>query len=288
MRSRKKLLIIIFSLLGALLLAAGVSAIVLKVRPEWKYRLKTEYIRITSSAKLKETKALSLRDYGYDEFVSDSRVITDQSMALINSDHLIDFEPDVVEYKDSGVLMNSCLCDPYAALSSYIGESYGTKLYIMSSYRTAEEQAQEVINQGAIAAAVGASEHQAGLALDVYVPYYAGNAFIKTEEGQYVSSDGWRYGFIIRYPYYAVGETGIAYEPWHIRYVGAPHAEIITKSCLSLEKYIESIEPGKFYTYGGYTVTKQKGETLSLPDEFESAVISPDNCGNYIITLKNK
>ena len=32
--------------------------------------------------------------------------------------------------------------------------------------------------------------------------------------------------------------TGIAYEPWHYRYVGREHAEVIRREGLTLEEYL--------------------------------------------------
>lgn len=47
------------------------------------------------------------------------------------------------------------------------------------------------------------------------------------------------YGFILRYPKGKEYITKIAYEPWHFRYVGTPHAEIIERGGLVLEEYAE-------------------------------------------------
>ncbi|TCS74395.1 D-alanyl-D-alanine carboxypeptidase-like protein [Muricomes intestini] len=43
--------------------------------------------------------------------------------------------------------------------------------------------------------------------------------------------------FIERYPNGKEAITGIAHEPWHFRYVGAPHAAIMTELGLTLEEY---------------------------------------------------
>ena len=257
--------------------------------PEAKYRVKTFFGGIFVSAKLKPCKGEETAEFTLEALENDERVAFNQALMLVNGDNPLEegFEANVGEYKDSTVYMNECLFDAYASLSAAISEKFDTKLYIKSSYRTKEEQQEEYEESPTIAAKVGCSEHQTGLALDVYVPYHAGYAFIESDAGQYTASDGWRYGFIIRYQYYNTDETNMAYEPWHIRYVGFPHAEIITKGQLSLEKYIESMKIGELYEYKDYIITRQKaGEKLVLPKDFESAAISPDNCGNYIITLR--
>ena len=66
------------------------------------------------------------------------------------------------------------------ALSAAVKDQTGNKLYVSSDFRTAEEQ-QVLYDEDPLTATLpGASEHQTGLALDVYVAYYAGDAFIKS------------------------------------------------------------------------------------------------------------
>jgi len=160
------------------------------------------------------------------------------------------------------------------------------KLYISSAYRTEQEQLDAIEEEGDVAANVGESEHQAGLAIDVYIKYYGGLAFLKTPEGRFVNTNCYKYGFIIRFPYYGEKITGITYEPWHLRFVGMPHAKIIEKNSITFEEYISFLLPGRLYEYGGYVITKQKGEDIILPREYTELHISPDNTGYYIFTAK--
>ena len=46
------------------------------------------------------------------------------------------------------------------------------------------------------------------------------------------------YGFILRYLPGKEMITGYAYEPWHLRYVGAEAARFIRKQKFTLEKYL--------------------------------------------------
>ncbi|MBR6535487.1 MAG: M15 family metallopeptidase [Clostridia bacterium] len=227
------------------------------------------------------------RRYTVDELMSLECVSFQQSLMLINKQYKIDGESefDIVEYKDTDVFMNSCMTEKYGELSKAVSDKFSEKLYVMDAYRSAEDQEQAIIEQGDKAAGVNESEHQAGLALDVYVKYYAGAAFLKTETGKFVNSDCWQYGFIIRYPSYGEKITGISHEVWHIRYVGEPHAEIIMKNKLTLEEYIQGYEIGKTYSYGDHLITRRAEDDILLPD-FQSAVVSKDNTGYYIITMK--
>lgn len=226
-----------------------------------------------------------------DDLRSDSRVTFDESMLLINEDNLLnnDEEHDIVEYKDSGVLMNSCVTSAYENLSKAVSGLFDEKLYISSSYRTTLEQIYQKEVEGDKAQSVGASEHQAGLALDVYVKYYAGYGFLKSEAGRWVNRNCHSYGFIIRYPSSGERVTGIAFEPWHLRYVGFPHSEIISKNALTLEEYMAGFECGKFYSAdtetGSWLISRQSADNLKVPENFAFCNISPDNSGNYILTF---
>lgn len=90
------------------------------------------------------------------------------------------------------------------------------------------------------------SEHQTGLAIDVAE---------KSTEIDFICPDfpyagicqkfrknAAKYGFIERYKKEKESITNVAQEPWHFRYVGSPHAQIITEKDLTLEEYIESLK----------------------------------------------
>ncbi|MGN0539948.1 MAG: D-alanyl-D-alanine carboxypeptidase family protein [Candidatus Fimenecus sp.] len=221
--------------------------------------------------------------------LEDNQTVLNQSLLLINTDCLLpdDFSANVIYYKNTEVQMNFCVTESYENLSEEISEKFDEKLYISSAYRSSEDQSALETNNK-YATQKDASEHQAGLALDVYVKYHSGKSFLKSDVGQFVNKNCWQYGFIIRYPYYGKKSTGIEYEPWHLRYVGLPHSEIIYKNSLTLEEYIENLEYGKFYAYKDWIITRQKGDTPKVPKEYVSVTISPDNSGGRIYTFKVK
>ena len=84
----------------------------------------------------------------------------------------------------------------------------------------------------------GSSEHHTGLAFDVTVP---GESFPLTEQSKWLAEHCWDYGFIIRYTEEKEDITGISAEPWHVRYVGQPHARIMRDENWCLEEYIASL-----------------------------------------------
>lgn len=91
-----------------------------------------------------------------------------------------------------------------------------------------------------ISARPGTSEHQLGLAMDIAKKGASSltTAFADTPQGQWVSENAHRYGFIVRYLKDYEDVTGYSYEPWHIRYVGVEQATAIYESGLPMELYM--------------------------------------------------
>ncbi len=255
-----------------------------------KFTVTDYFSRISTSeiSKVKNSESTGMKTLSLEEFLSYENVSADESLLLVNDKNCIgeNYTPQLIEHKERQVEMNVCAKEPFDLLSEALLKETGETLYISSAYRNFEKQKEIKNEEGETAQEAGCSEHQTGLALDVFVQYSAGEGFIKSESGQYVNKNCGDYGFIIRYPIFAKNKTGIGYEPWHLRYVGLPHSEIISKSKISLEEYIEFLEVGKFYTYENYIITRQNTENIFVPKNFESAVVSEDNTGSVIITFK--
>lgn len=79
----------------------------------------------------------------------------------------------------------------------------------------------------------GTSEHELGLAIDITTE----GDIDPTGLWSWLSENSWKYGFILRYPEDKTDITGITYEPWHFRYVGAEAAKEIFDSGVCLEEY---------------------------------------------------
>ena len=137
----------------------------------------------------------------------------------------------------------------------------GLSPLICSSYRSQERQqelydnkvqrvmAEGVSREAAQAEAArwvarpGTSEHQTGLAVDIVS---LSNQMLdetqeSTPEFQWLAENAWKYGFILRYPSDKSEKTGIAYEPWHFRFVGKEAAAEMHDLGLCLEEYLESL-----------------------------------------------
>ncbi|MCL1964874.1 MAG: M15 family metallopeptidase [Firmicutes bacterium] len=128
-------------------------------------------------------------------------------------------------------------------------EAEGVYLYLHNAYR--DYRTQEVMyynrlkkNGGkddGLVQKEGASDHQTGLGMDVISKAWIGSKFnanfAKTPEAQWMAANCGRFGFILRYPEGKEAETGIAFEPWHLRYVGAEVAEYMADMGYTLEAF---------------------------------------------------
>ena len=89
----------------------------------------------------------------------------------------------------------------------------------------------------------GFSEHQTGLAVDVGMANATcevDQCFGATPAGKWVAANGYKYGFIVRYPQGLSDITGYEYEPWHLRYVGVGLAtEMHNKAVQTLEQFFD-------------------------------------------------
>ncbi len=91
----------------------------------------------------------------------------------------------------------------------------------------------------------GHSEHQTGLAIDLALRQehidFICPEFPDTGICGYFKERAADYGFVLRYPAGKENITGIGHEPWHFRYVGIPHARIMTDQNMTLEEYTDYI-----------------------------------------------
>ncbi len=133
-------------------------------------------------------------------------------------------------------------------------DAYSTGIYLIveDAYRSASEQERvyksyeeykDIKYADSIAARPGFSEHQTGLALDIYSKECAtANAFKDSNSYKWLAANSYKYGFIVRYPEGEKAEelTGYKFEPWHYRYLGV---ELATKV------YEEGITYDEYYAY---------------------------------------
>ncbi len=201
----------------------------------------------------------------YEEYMNPAD--RDKYLFLVNTENTLtkDYLPaqltDLIHTRRDG--RNTQQMDLYAAkaMEAMLKEAaaYGyTTLSITSGYRSYNYQQQLFDNQVAAlrpsfgdrayekasqaVALPGTSEHQSGLCCDLHNLPSASQAFANTEEYSWLLQNCAKFGFILRYPKDKTDITKIMFEPWHYRYVGRYHAQIIMSEGLCLEEYMAQIQ----------------------------------------------
>jgi len=178
----------------------------------------------------------------------------DGNVFLVNRQHAISRYYVPSTRKVNGPGMSQTMRDDAAkALEEMFAAAKedGVQLSIVSGYRSYSKQSTIYSRKKAsygqkeadkVSARPGTSEHQLGLAMDVAKrgSTQLNMAFGKTEEGQWISANAHRFGFIVRYLEGYEDVTGYSYEPWHVRYVGPEHAASLYESGLPMEIYMTS------------------------------------------------
>ena len=118
------------------------------------------------------------------------------------------------------------------AMSSYRSYDYQVDLYNRYARSDGKDKADTYSGRP------GFSEHQTGLAVDVYDQELNYTNFGKTNEFKWMQKHAHEYGFILRFPEGKEEETGYVYESWHYRYVGVKVATYIKENDITLEEYI--------------------------------------------------
>ena len=121
------------------------------------------------------------------------------------------------------------------AMSTYRSYTYQVNLY--NRYKKQDGEAKADTYSGR----PGQSEHQTGLAVDVYNKEEDYTKFHKTKEFLWMKDHAHEYGFILRFPEGKENETGYTYESWHYRYVGKDIAKYIKEHDISFEEYYATI-----------------------------------------------
>lgn len=130
----------------------------------------------------------------------------------------------------------------------------------------------------------GYSEHHTGLACDLgfYTDDGATVSVADYEYGWWLAANCADNGFVLRYPDDKVAVTGIAYEKWHFRYVGVPHAYAMTANNLCLEEYIDYV---KAYTADGKMLHVKSDRTIAEVDVTAAEIPSENGWLIYYVPM---
>lgn len=184
--------------------------------------------------------------------------------------------------------------DAIVPVSGYRTLAEQTEIYARSLGENGERFTRQYV------ALPGRSEHQTGLAIDLGLKQ-AHIDFIRPDfpyDG--ICGDFRRaapdFGFIERYAKEKEHITGISHEPWHFRYVGQPHARIMTGRGLSLEEYIGLLKNYRAdcrlcYPVSGrctaeiyYVPAEREENAIRLPEGC-ACQISGNNIDGFIVTI---
>ena len=211
--------------------------------------------------------------------------------------------------KDKNVCIAEELSEPLNCLMEDFYHQTGLDdIMVISGWRDPEKQAglyqDDLAETGktdsTLVAKPGYSEHHTGYAVDLGLTQIipgVGRDYDGEGEYSWITEHCAEYGFVIRYPSDKTEITGIDYEPWHLRYVGIPHAEIMNAENLCLEEYVEFLRNYSWespYQTGDWLIFWQKPE-LSVSGELEIVVpadkpftFSGDNIDGIICTVSLK
>lgn len=173
---------------------------------------------------------------GYEEEVPLGNISTMKGIMYCD-ERIIDDLLDMIQAaKDDGVTL--AICSPYRDLQ-YQERLFNRKIRKYMKRGLSYMEAYQLASQAVTVP--NASEHQIGLALDIVTDTYVAlnEGFAKTAAGKWLAENSCKYGFILRYPKGKEDITGIEYEPWHFRYVGAEAATLITEQGITLEEFWE-------------------------------------------------
>ena len=142
------------------------------------------------------------------------------------------------------------------------------------------------------------SEHITGTSVDLLIEGVDFRTYMTDDLAEWLYHNAWRFGFAIRYPFWEGEHTGVFFQPWHIHYVGTPHAALLYRDRMPLEEYLDESyttkrrcylvdftgEDGISRTYVIYRQTPTKGQ-IYIPDTLRDVEISYDNTyGYYYVT----
>lgn len=112
----------------------------------------------------------------------------------------------------------------------------------------------------------------------------------------WIDENCWNYGFIVRYPKGKTDKTGHDFCPWHLRYVGKVHSELMKSKNYSLEEYVASLKEFTIDSPLTFESDGNKYDIYSCPVQGDSIsvrvpisgnyTVSGDNSGAFIVTVK--
>jgi len=218
-----------------------------------------EYIYYKKDNKRKElSDVVSIVNVGankewYDKKSIKEADVSKKELMLVNKFYSLseDYEPENItdislSYSYSGNRVAKIANDAYIDMANR-AKADGIMLLANSTYRTYERQdeiyddfyySKGISYADSYAARPGHSEHQTGLALDIFTNGTSTTEnFEKSDAYKWLIDNAHLYGFILRYPKGKEYLTGYNYESWHYRYVGVSVAKEIKELDITFDEY---------------------------------------------------
>jgi D-alanyl-D-alanine carboxypeptidase len=144
-----------------------------------------------------------------------------------------------------------------SAYRSYAVQAATYAQFVEEEMRAAEQAGQPITRQEAetranrYSARPGYSQHQLGTTVDItsadatdLVPDFG-----RTPAGRWLHDNAHKFGFVFSYPEGKERLTGYIYEPWHLRWIGRGHAEMLhaldylnPESPMTLDVYLQGLQ----------------------------------------------
>lgn len=217
---------------------------------------------------------------------------------------VFDFKNNNYKVKDKNILLNQNIIEPLNnMMNDYNKKADDKNIIIVSGYRTFDFQQMLLENKiSAVGEAEakrwvafpGTSEHHTGLALDFSTLSDSGKTgdFDGLGGQSWLVKNAYRYGFIIRYTAEKESITGVANEPWHFRYVGIPHAQIMNEKNMCFEEYMDYLKQFEYAKkhlkingFEIYYVKADKKVTKIPVPMYGKYTVSGNNVDGFIITI---
>lgn len=213
-----------------------------------------EYAEKNSETSIKDVIAIVNVNRDYKYYEHDIETDIEKGILLnVNKYYKLpeDYEPDdlvdiSIRYSYDGNQITKEANDAYVSMWNGANNA-GLTLIVNSSYRNYISQERVYNNIKAssgqkeadkVAARPGHSEHQTGLAIDVFEIGNQSTATFKDSPAYtWLCENAYLYGFIERYPEDKEYLTGYSFESWHWRYVGEEVAKIMHDENITYDEY---------------------------------------------------
>lgn len=189
----------------------------------------------------------------YDNKIIKKTDLSVGNLMLVNKFYSLDetYEPKEItninlSYSYSGNKVSKETNDAYIKMAQAAKDD-GITLLANSTYRTYKRQdeiykdfyySKGISYADSYAARPGHSEHQSGLALDIFTSGTSTTSnFEESDAYKWLITNAHKFGFILRYPKGKEYLTGYNYESWHYRYLGVETATKVYEEDITFDEY---------------------------------------------------